>query len=138
MATTPNDPPNDTLAQPGSTRGAAKHLAEDVWYAGLGLAAVVGEQTGRLVGALVRKGRQVEPSVLDRGRKARHGVSEAVDDVSVRLKDLAAKVGRGAEVADEKMATAIENLGFPTRQQVDELRAKVESLSAKLDAMRRE
>ena len=137
MATTPNNPPDDGRTT-GSARNAAKHLAEDVWYAGLGLVAVVGEQTGRLVGSLVRKGREVEPSVLERSRKARHEVSEAVDDVSVRLKDLAAKVGRGAEVADEKLATAIENLGFPTRQQVDELREKVESLSAKLEAMRRE
>ncbi|MGE5646851.1 MAG: hypothetical protein ACM336_13775 [Acidobacteriota bacterium] len=97
MATTPRD--------------TAANALRGVWYASLGLAAVIGEETGRIVGTLVKKGREIEPSVLETGRKAGQGVSDA----GARLKGLADKVG------------------FPTRQEIDELKAKIDALSAKLE-----
>jgi poly(hydroxyalkanoate) granule-associated protein len=135
MATTPIDQPNEKEGRchGNEVRDTAANALRGVWYASLGLAAVLGEETGRFVGTLVKKGREIEPSVLEKGRKAGQGVSDAVEDVGGKLRGLADKVGRGAELADEKVAARLKRMGFPTKEEIEELKAKIDELAAKLE-----
>jgi len=137
------DTPNEQSGGAGERRfeepliDALRH----VWWAGLGLAAVAGEQTGRVFDALVERGKQVEPSVVEQGKKAGQEVSEAVNDVGEKLKAFIDKVGRSAGAAeaamDERAAAALERLGFPKKEDLDALTAKIDALTARLEEMQK-
>lgn len=130
MATTPVNPETKTKnEEPDSpVRGALR----DAWWATLGLVAVTGEQAGRALGVLVRKGREFEPTVVEHGRRAANAVGETVEGV-------AGKIGRGAGRAeaalDEKVSAALKHMGFPTQEEVRELSARIEALTARLEQM---
>ena len=133
--------PNEKKVPDGEQAAAAMTDAlRHVWWAGLGLVAVAGEQSGQLLNALVEKGKQVEPTVVEHGKKAGKEVSEAVNDAGEKLKEFAAKIGRGAgaaEVAlDDKVAAALVRIGFPTKAEIDSLSAKIDALSSRLEQMK--
>ncbi len=67
--------------KPGSCEPPVLDALRHVWWAGLGLVAVAGEQSGQVLSALVEKGKQVEPTVLEHSKKAGQDVSEAVGDI---------------------------------------------------------
>jgi poly(hydroxyalkanoate) granule-associated protein len=131
MATTPIDQPGEGGRRPGE---AARDALRGFWYASLGLAAVIGEETGRAVGTLVRKGRQIEPRVLEHGRKAGEDLNDAMNEVGGRIKGFAEKVGRGA---DENVAAALRRMGYPTKEEVEQLNAKLADLAARLEELAR-
>ncbi|MGE5569714.1 MAG: phasin family protein [Rhodospirillales bacterium] len=142
MGTIPMDTPNE---QGGGARGRFEEPLVDVlrhvWWAGLGLAAVAGEQTGRVFDALVERGKQVEPTVVEQGKKAGQEVSEKVNDVGEKLKAFLDRVGRSAGAAeaaiDERAAAALERMGFPKKADLDALTAKIDALTARLEEMQR-
>ncbi len=138
MGTMPMDTPNEqTGARVEPVIDALRH----VWWAGLGLAAVAGEQTGRVFDALVEKGRELEPTVVEQGKKAGHEVSEAVGDVGDKFKSFMDKLGRRAGAAeaafDERAAAALDRMGFPKKGDLDALSAKIDALTARLEEMQR-
>jgi poly(hydroxyalkanoate) granule-associated protein len=144
MGTMPMDTPNEQAGGAGEQRPQAEPVIDalrHVWWAGLGLAAVAGEQTGRVLNALVEKGREVEPTVVEQGKKAGHEVSEAVGDAGERLKKLVEKLGRSAGAAeaafDERAAAALDRMGFPKKEDLDALSAKIDALTARLEEMQR-
>ncbi len=139
MGTTPNE-----TTGTGERRSQAEPVIDalrHVWWAGLGLAAVAGEQTGRVLNALVEKGREVEPTVVEQSKRAGHEVSEAVDDVGDRLRQFMDKIGRGAGAAeaafDERAAAALDRMGFPKREDLDALSSKIDALTARLEELQR-
>jgi poly(hydroxyalkanoate) granule-associated protein len=145
MGTIPMDNPNE---QTGGTGGRRSQAAEEVidalrhvWWAGLGLAAVAGEQGERVFNALIEKGRELEPTVVANSKKAGHEVSEKVGDVGEKLKSFVDKVGRRAGAAeaafDERAAAALERMGFPRREDLDALTAKIDALTARLEELQR-
>ena len=141
MGTMPMDTPNE---QTGERRSQAEPVIDalrHVWWAGLGLAAVAGEQTGRVFDALVEKGRELEPTVVEQGKKAGHEVSEAVGDVGDKFRSFMDKLGRSAGAAeavfDERAAAALDRMGFPKKEDLDELTAKIDALTARLEEMQR-
>jgi len=92
---------------------AVVNVARGIWWTGLGLGAVVAEQTGHLVDALVKKGQQVEPNIFEAGKKAGHGVGEAAGGVGGRIKEFAGKIGKETAGLDEKVAAASIAWAFP-------------------------
>ena len=142
MGTTPNNTPNE---QGGARDKRFEEPLLDalrhVWWAGLGLAAVAGEQTGRVIDALVERGKQVEPTVIEQGKKAGQEVSEAVNDVGEKLKAFIDRVGRSAGAAeaalDERATAALERLGFPKKADLDALAAKIDALTARLEELQK-
>ncbi len=141
MGTMPMDTPNE---QTGERRSQAEPVIDalrHVWWAGLGLAAVAGEQTGRVFDALVEKGRELEPTVVEQGKKAGHEVSEAVGDVGDKFRSFMDKLGRSAGAAeaafDERAAAALDRMGFPKKEDLDALTAKIDALTARLEEMQR-
>ncbi len=141
MATTPMDQPHEAATTESASQVSSiiTDALRGVWWAALGLVAVTGEGTGRLVGTLVRKGKEVEPAVLERTKRAADTVDEVVEDVGTRVKGFAGKVGRGAEAAeaamDEKVGAALKKMGFPTKEEVQELAAKLDALTTRLEEM---
>jgi poly(hydroxyalkanoate) granule-associated protein len=114
-------------------------LLRGVWWLGLGTVVVVGEQTGRLVTALVERGREVEPAVIEPLKKAQGGVSAAVGEAGAGLKELRKKIGRGAEkieaVLDERIAAALERTEAPLREEVGNLASAVDQLTKKVEQL---
>lgn len=103
--------------------------AQGVWWVGLGLVAVAGEQTARLIRALARKGREAQPAVS-------HGVSTAVGGVETGVKTLTSKVSRTAAASniDERIESAIHRIGIVTRSDIQALESKIDELKSQLGA----
>ncbi len=60
-----------------------------IWHFDLGAAVLAGEQTARFVKTAVKKGKEVEPTLLKPFRKAGDSVSDALGEVGTRLKKIA-------------------------------------------------
>jgi poly(hydroxyalkanoate) granule-associated protein len=107
---------------------------QGVWWVGLGLVAVAGEQTARLVRALAEKGREAQPVVS-------RGVSNAVTGVESGAKTFANKVGRTAAATtgsiDERIETAIQRMGIATRADIAALENRIEKLKREVGSHER-
>ena len=114
-------------------------VVRGLWYLSVGLVAVAGEQTGRAVKTLIEKGRQVQPAIIEQGKKAGEGVSDAVGEVGEKLKGLTTRVGRVPEAAeemlDQKVGAALQRLGFPTKEEMAQLSAKLDGVVERLEAL---
>lgn len=110
-----------------------------VWLAGLGAVSVAGEQGGKLVDTLVEKGKEVEPSVVERGRKVSDEISDAAEEVGMRIRDMASRVGKRAEAAeammDERVRGALERMGYASKEDLQGLSAKLDSLMARVEEL---
>ncbi len=110
-----------------------------VWLAGLGAVTVAGEQGGKLVDTLVERGKQVEPEVVERGRKVGEDISDVAEEVGMRIRDMASRIGKRAEAAegmmDERVRAALEHMGYPTKQDVQGLSAKLDALLARVEEL---
>lgn len=108
--------------------------ARGVWWVGLGLVTVAGEQTARLVRALAEKGRETQPTIT-------HGVSSAVGGVGTGVKSLASKVGRTGTTAtgniDERIESAMHRMGIVTRSDLQALETKIDELKRELGSHER-
>lgn len=120
-----------------------------VWWVSLGLLAVAGEQTGRILDVLVRRGKEFEPSMYQGFKKAGKEISEAVGTFGTQLKRTGQKVGKAPEKAeslvDQGLSAVSQRMGVPSRdeirtlnQKVDELTARIEQLLTKVGATTRQ
>ncbi|MGD0200940.1 MAG: phasin family protein [Bryobacteraceae bacterium] len=138
MATTPSEEPSQPKPQPGPAEERPTVL-HDLWLASLGVAAVTAEQAGRLLGTLVRKGREVEPRMAEHGRHAANDARKLVADMAAELQDLREKIGRAAASAeaaiDEKISARVRQMGLTRRQEIEQLKAKIEELTARMEEL---
>lgn len=93
-------------------------MGRDIWLAGLGALAVVGEETSDLFDRLVESGEEVEK----KGRR----------QLTARQKELADTLD---ERVYEPVLTGLRRLGVPTRGEMHDLAAKVDRLTHKVDAL---
>lgn len=136
MGTRPYDRPDESHEADRVTESIAGALHQ-AWLAGLGLVAVAAEETGHLLGTLVAKGKEVEPNVLEQGKKLSQEVSEAVGDMGARLKGFVGRMPEGAEAAlDERVASTLDRMGFPRKEELQALSAKIDALTARLEQLR--
>jgi poly(hydroxyalkanoate) granule-associated protein len=113
-----------------------------VWWASLGLLAVAAEQTERLVDTLIRKGKELEPSMKEGFKKAGKEISEATGTVGTQLKGLGQKIGKTPGKAESliggiegKVSAALERMGVPSKDEIQSLSRKVDELSAKVEEL---
>lgn len=125
-----------TTSEPGAG------TMRQVWWASLGLLAVVGEQTERLLDTLVKKGKEFEPSMKEGFKKAGQEISEATGTVGTQLKGLGQKIGKTSEKAESliggiegKVSAALERMGVPSKDEIQSLSRKVDELSAKVEEL---
>jgi polyhydroxyalkanoate synthesis regulator phasin len=99
--------------------GAGAGPLKSLWLAGLGLAVIVGEETGKGFRHLVEKGREVEPKLKgacgEMAGKARGCVHRAVD---------------------ETVAGSLERLGHSVKQEIEACARKLEELEKRLESLR--
>ena len=137
---------NATTADQPNDRNSADEFADAVagaarqaWWATLGLVAVAGEQAGKLINALVDKGKEVEPSVSDAFKKAGDQLSHAAGKVGARVRSAMDRGAGAAESAvDERVAAALHRMGFPTKEDVQAIAERIDALAARLEEMARQ
>jgi poly(hydroxyalkanoate) granule-associated protein len=104
--------------------------ARDIWLAGLGALVAAGEQGERLFHTLVDQGRRLEESW-------RPGPTPAAETVEARPEGVTERARRIASTGQEyirDVATSIRgHLDLPTRQELDELRRKIDELTARVE-----
>lgn len=93
-------------------------FGRDIWLAGLGALAVVGEETTGLFDRLVESGEDFEK----RGRK----------ELTTRQKELSEALD---ERVYEPVMSALRRVGVPTRGEMHDLAGKVDRLAHKVDAL---
>lgn len=123
----------------GTTVESVLKALHHVWWFGLGLAVVTGEQAVKLARTAVDRGRSVEPSLKPPLQKAERGLSDALAGVGTRLKEVGSRLGKGAEAVesamDERVAAALAHAGAPLMTQMEELKDRVEELTAKVESL---
>ena len=132
--------PRSPVASSGNVAEPAKDLVHGVWLAAIGLVAGVGQQTGRAIGALVKKGREVEPRIGETLKKTGGHVSDAANAVGTQLNSVGTRVKRSMTWSAAQPQPGLENkirevlttMDLPTREEIKSLLAKIDTLSAKL------
>lgn len=114
----------------------AKHYARQIWLAGLGTYAKVGQEGSEYFKDLVKAGEGVEK----KGRKlVSTQIDAANDTVKGRLSSVKEKVGEKLNLDkieaafDARVASALNRIGIPSRRDVAALSAKLDELSAVLE-----
>jgi poly(hydroxyalkanoate) granule-associated protein len=121
-----------TTADEKRPADAVLEAMRQVWWAGLGLVAVAGEQAGKIVDTLVEKGREVEPSVEEAFKKA----GSQFEQAGTRVKDFVnQRTGAAEAKLDERVAAALNRMGFPTAEDLRDLSARMDALAARLEQM---
>jgi len=103
--------------------------AHQIWLAGLGAVATAQEEGGKLFKSLVEKGENFERVGKDQVERARGAVSG--------VKVVAESYWETFErTIDDKVTAVIHRIGVPTKDEIDTLTAKVESLTDAIDKLR--
>lgn len=97
----------------------------NLWLAGLGALAEVEEEGERLFNQLVERGKTFE-------EKRRKIAEERLKGATDRLEDFGGKIRHRVEGA---VNDTIKLVGLPTRDDIEQLNSRLETLSAKLDSV---
>ncbi len=101
--------------------GERPSFLRNLWYASVGAAVLTAEQAGRVAGLLVRKGREYEPSVREHTRRMADDLDDAITELRAQLVTVSEKVSRT----------------FSRQQEIDELKRRIDELTAQLEELRR-
>ncbi len=103
--------------------------AHQIWLAGLGAVATAQEEGGKLFKSLVEKGEDFEKAGKDRVEQAKGAVS------GVRV--VAESYWETFErTLDDKVTAVIHRIGVPTKDEIDTLTERVESLTRAIEKLR--
>jgi polyhydroxyalkanoate synthesis regulator phasin len=108
----------DERAEPSREKGGVRDLAEEVFYAGVGVVALTKDRADELVDELVQ-----------RGRMTRTEAREVVDDVTGRWRGDALRLG---ERASSGLAGVMRELGLVTRREWEELELRLSQVEHRL------
>lgn len=111
-----------------------KVYARKIWLAGLGAYAKAGQEGADYFKELVKAGEGVE----EQGKKL---VSEQVEAANTQLGSVKSSVKEKVEIQldkvekafDSRVASALNRIGIPSKQDVDALSAKLDGLNALLE-----
>ena len=101
----------------------------NLWLAGVGTVAALGEAGGRLFDELVERGERYEKHDL---RGVRERFERRLERASADAKRFGVKVGAAVE---ERVEAGLERLGVPTREDVQKLATRIEQLNHKIDRL---
>jgi poly(hydroxyalkanoate) granule-associated protein len=103
--------------------------AHQIWLAGLGAVAMAQEEGSKFFSSLVEKGEGFEKAGKEQVDKARGAVSG--------VKVVAESYWETFErTLDDKVTAVIHRIGVPTKDEIDSLTERVESLTAAIDKLR--
>jgi len=116
--------PQDVLSRGTEMVGKSR----DVWLAGLGALAAAQDEGGSAFTNLVERGQKLE----NRGKQQ---VDAVRGELSSRQLELQQDVSHRVEGVSEPLLNALKRFGVPTRAEVRDLAASVDSLSKKVDSL---
>lgn len=103
-----------------------KESLQNIWLAGLGALAAAEEEGSRLFDSLVERGSRYGGE----GRARVEEIRESVVEAAARARDSAEERGERLEAAfEERLGSALERLGVPSRAEIERLRARMEELT---------
>ena len=130
------------------TVGDVKESVQNVFLAGLGALSMAEEEGSKLFKKLVKKGEKVDlPGLgsarLEAVRKQLDDATEsATDAVKGRVSDAKYVATETADKLEDRVsdtvATVMKRLGVPTREEISELTASVERLTAHIETLRKQ
>lgn len=106
--------------------------SRQIWLAGLGAYAKIGEDGSKLFDTLVREGERTEQMVRDEVEAVKNGARSRVAEA--RDKALG-KWNALEEAFDKRLTGAITRLGVPNRNDILALEDKIEALNRQLDRL---
>jgi poly(hydroxyalkanoate) granule-associated protein len=125
--------------------GDARDAVQRIFRAGLGAMVVAEEEGTRLFKQLVSRGEEVDVPNLRLGtlrERIDDGADRVTEAVKGRAEDARYAAGEAAGKVEDRLQEAVagvmRRLGVPTREEVTELTASVERLSARIDKMKAE
>ena len=129
-------PAAQDTADNGQLAAAVKESAQQIWLAGLGAFAKAQEEGNKVFEALVKEGKGIQ-------KRTRTIAEERLGEVAGRFGKVAGGVSKQAthswdrleQVFEERVARALNRLGVPTNADVQELIARVEKLTASVQAL---
>lgn len=112
-----------------------KESAQQIWLAGMGAFAKAQAEGGKVFEALVNEGMKLQ-------RKTQSLAEDRISEVASKMTAVADGVGAKAgaqwdkleSIFEERVAKSLNKLGVPSRADVDALIARIDALSAKLNA----
>ncbi len=136
MATSKRTSSSTTETDISGLTGTIRESAQQIWLAGLGAFAKAQAEGGKVFEALVREGQTMQ-------RKTQTAAEEGLQEASSRMSSLASDVGSRAAgqwgrletLFEDRVATALGKLGMPTAQELASLRARIDELSAQVQAL---
>lgn len=113
-----------------SVEGDLRESAHKIWMAGLGALATAEEEGSRLFRTLVDRGQSYES-------KVRKPVDDAARQMRGTMENVRGRAGKAMrdveEAVDDRVTSALNRIGVPTRDEVARLTRKVEELNARLN-----
>ena len=113
--------------------GSVRESAQQIWLAGMGAFAKAQAEGRQVFEALVKEGTNLQ-------KKTQAAAEEHLSDVASKMTTMADDVSAKAEkqwgklesIFEERTARAMKKLGVPSAKDVEELKARIEELSAQL------
>jgi poly(hydroxyalkanoate) granule-associated protein len=121
----------------GELEARVRESANRIWLAGLGAFALAEQEGGKLFKSLVKKGESIETVGRERFEQVRETVEAAADAAKERLDSATGEVRERAGGAwskverelDERVASALEKVGVPTKGEISRLTRRIEELT---------
>lgn len=105
-----------------------KENATRVWLAGVGALAMAGEEGSKLFNSLVERGQSYEK----KDDKPTDGVKNAMGSMRDQVDEIWSKVEGSF---NERVAKALEKLGVPTRDEINDLSKRVDKLTEAINKL---
>ncbi len=114
-------------ARLGKTREDLAEAGRDVWLASLGAVALIEKEGRSMFAALVEKGKTFET-------REKGAVDRMIDDAAGQVRTIGKKVESGLQ---ETSKAVLQRFGIPSHAEINSLIARVEQLTAKVEAISR-
>ena len=116
--------------------GTVKDSAQQIWLAGLGAFSKAQAEGGKVFEALVKEGVTLQRKTQ---AAAEEKIGAVTDKVSHMAGDVSSRAGQHWDklesIFEQRTARAMGKLGVPTRQDVDALIARIDTLAAQVAAL---
>jgi poly(hydroxyalkanoate) granule-associated protein len=112
--------------------GSARDYARQVWLAGLGAFAKAEQEGSKFFEMLVKRGEKVE-------HQARKRAEQKVEEIKDRMEEMRGRANENwnklEQVFQDRVARALNRLGVPSHDDVEELARQVEELNNSLEEL---
>ncbi len=107
--------------------------AHKIWLAGLGAVAMAEQEGGKFLANLVEKGGKVEKKSKAKGKEQVERAKGTMAGMKTVAESYWETFGR---TVDDQMTAVIHRIGVPTKEEIEILTQKVESLTVAVDKLR--